>query len=258
MKIDDAMKIAKDTARAVLEDMVREARGPVNFGSMMVCYRGVDPVAMLVCPPNRDVILQTAFLAIRGFGPDLAAITHDTYIATGKAGDELIDPRTGKEWATPTPDAPGPMQTYVEEFGYDGTIADALVTHAVNRAGDARVVPEPYVVDGRWVRWLDMGQDHDEALYRDEGVRHALVRMMGMPTLAQVMPNVIPAWAQKMAAAKPEVARWSYDMAVVTAIEEAVDSPVAVSLFAEKGSPRDQLFKSRFPKSQVIDPRRWN
>lgn len=257
MKIDDAADVASATAKAVLQDMVREARGPVDFRTTMVCYRGTAPVAMLVLPPNRDTLLQTAFLAARGFGPDVIALTHDTYMSSGPP-DEVKDPRTGQMWGIAPADGPGPMQTYVEEFGYDGTIVDALVTHVANRAGDAKVELQPYAVDGRWVRWLEIGQKERGALYRDDGVQHALLKMMGMTTLHQVMPNALPDWAAKKAASNPEIAQWSYDMATVTLIEEQVDTTVAVSLFAKPGTPRDQMFRTKFARSQVVDPSRWN
>lgn len=257
MKIDDAVGIATGTAKAVLEDMARDRKAESGFGTMMFCFRGDDPVAMMTLPPNRETLLQTAFLAARGFGPDLLAVSHDTYIAVAKDG-EWKDPRTGKPWATPVGDVPGPLQTYIEEFGYDGTVVDCLVTHAVNRAGDASVEILPYVVDGRFVRWLDLGQGLDRSMYRDDGVQQALQKMMGMTTLDQVMPGLLPDRVKQQATSNPEVARWSYDMATVAIIEDGVDTRVDVRLFAEPGSPRHQLFRSKFSRSQIIDPSRWN
>lgn len=255
MKIDDAMEIANRTAKGVLEDMVRDARGPVPVGSIMVCYRGEEPVAMLVCPPNRDILLQTAHLAVRGFGPDLMSVSHDTYISV-TPWNESKDPRTGQPWGVNPIDGPGPLQSYVEEFGYDGTVADALVTHVVNRAGYAKVEPHPYEVDGRCVKWLDFVPD--EATYSDEGVVAALRQMMGLPTLAQVMPGQMPAWAAAIAAMYPERTPWVYDMVTASVVENELPGNVRVALYAEKGSPRDQMLRKRFPRSQVVDPSRWN
>lgn len=255
MKIDDAVGIAARTARGVLEDMVRSHKGDWNFGTMMMCYRGDDPVAMLVLPPNRDTLLQTAHIAARGFGPDVLVLTHDSFVASTPWKDAK-DPRTGKMWAPNPGDVPGPLQTYVDEFGYDGTVVDCLVTHVVNRAGDARIKPHPYAVDGRKVEWLDIVPD--DAAYRDDGVRAALQQIMGMPTLDQAMPAQLPPWATALAASDPERTRWSYDMVTTTLIESEIGAEVAVCLFARKGSPRDQMLRKRFPRSQVLDPSRWN
>ena len=255
MKIDDAVGTAIQTTQAVLEDMVRTHKGEWNFGSMMTCYRGEEPVAMLVLPPNRDTLLQTAHIAARGFGPDLLALTHDSFVASAPLADAK-DPRTGKLWASNPGDGPGPLQTYVDEFGYDGTVVDCLVTLVVNRAGDARVEPRPYAVEGREVKWLDIVPD--DAFYRDDGVRAALKKMMGLPTLDQVMPGAMPPWAADLAASDPDRTRWSYDMVTVTLIESEIGAGVSVALFARKGSPRDQMLRSRFPRAQVIDPARWN
>ena len=255
MRIDEAAKIAVDTARAVLEDMVRTSKGAWNFGTMIVCYRGQDPVAMLVTPPNRATLLEVAHLAARGFGPDLMALSHDTYIAVAPLA-EAKDPRTGKPWGRPNGDEPGPLQTYVDEFGYDGTVSDCLVTHVVNRAGDATVQPHPYEVAGRQVKWLDFIPDR--AVYSDEGVQAALRQMMGMTTLAQVLPGKMPAWAVELANSDPERTRWVYDMVTASVVGNEISGDIGVALFAERGSPRDQMFRKRFPRSQIIDPRRWN
>lgn len=255
MKIDDAAGIAVDTAKAVLEDMVRATKGQPHFGTMINCYRGETPVAMLVCPPNRDTILQVAHIAIRGFGPDLVSLSHDTFIASAPK-EQARDPRTGRPWAQPSGDAPGPLQTYVDEFGYDGTVLDCLVTHVVNRAGDAKMDARPYEVDGKQVKWWDVRPN--EAHGDVEGLANALRRMMGMPTLAQVMPGQMPPWAFELANSDPERARWAYDMVTASLIENEVDSSVVVALFAKKGSPRDQMLRTKFPRSQVVDPSRWN
>lgn len=256
MKIDDAVGIAARTAQDVLEDMVRSHKGDWNFGSMMMCYREDDPVAMLVLPPNRDTLLQTAMIAIRGFGPDMLTLTHDSFIAAAPWKDSL-DPRTGKHWAPNPGDAPGSLQTYVDEFGYDGTVVDCLVTHVMNRAGDARVEPRPYVVDGRKVMWRD-DIVPDRATYSDDGVRANLCKFMAMPTLDQAMPAQMPPWVAALAASDPERTRWSYDMVTTALIEDEIGAEVAVCLYAKKGSPRDQMLRKRFPRSQVLDPSRWN
>lgn len=256
MKIEDAATIAVRTAHGVLEKMVRAHKGEWNFGAMINCYRGQEPVAMLVTPPNRDVLLQAAHIAARGFGPDLMTLSHDTYIASAPWA-EAKDPRTGKRWAANPGTSTGPLQSYVEEFGYDGTVVDCLVTHVVNRAGDAVVLPHPYEVDGSEVKWLDILPD--KASYADDGVQHALRQIMGMTTLAQALSlEQMPFWARTMAIAQPEMARSTYDMVTAQVIEHEISHEIGVSLFAKRGSRRDQLFRKKFPRSQVVDPARWN
>lgn len=254
MKIDDAMAIATQMARGTLEDMARQ-KGERNFGTVMVCYRGETPIAMLVSPPNRDTLLKAAHLAARGFAPDVLALTHDTYVSMAP-WKEALDPRTGKRWAANPGDGPGPLQTYVEEFGYDGTVVDCLVTHVVTRAGGVEVEPHPYEVDDRIVKWLDFLPD--KAMYSDDGVSAALRQMMAMPTLDDVMSRAeVPEWAASMAASDPERARWAYDMVTTTVIESEIGAGVRVALYAEKGSPREQMLRRKFPRSQVVDPSRW-
>jgi hypothetical protein len=255
VKIDDAADIATKATQAVLEDMVRTKRGEWNFGAMMMTYRGDDPVAMLVLPPNKEALLQTAMIAARGFGPDTLVLTHDSFVTVARWKDSL-DPRTGKHWAPNPGGGPGPLQTYVDEFGYDGTVVDCLVTHVVNRAGDVRVKPRPYEVDGRAVKWLDFIPD--DTSHRDDGVRAALQAYMGMSTLDQALVGELPPWAAALAASDPERARWAYDMVTATVIEAEIGSGVSVALYARNGSPRHQMLRKRFPRSQVIDPSRWN
>lgn len=256
MLIDDAAKIAVDTTQGVLEDMVRTHKGELNFGSMMTCYRGEDPVAMLVLPPNRDAILHATMLAARGYGPDLLALTHDSF-AISAPWKDAVDPRTGKPWGRNPGNGPGPMQTYVDEFGYDGTVVDCLVTHVANRAEDHKVIPRPYAVEGRSVKWLtDLLPS--TADYGDDGVQAALLEIMQLSTLDQVVLPQMPDWAQDLAATDPERARWTLDVIVTQFLETQLGPAVGVALFARKGSPRDQLLRERFPRSQVIDPSRWN
>lgn len=256
MKIADAVELATGTTKKVLEDMVRTHRGEWNFGAMITCYRGDEPVVMLVLPPNRTKVIQAAMVAGRGYGPDLLAMTHDSFVVS-VPWREAKDPRTGEPWGVNPDGGPGPMQTYVEEFGYDGTVLDALITHVVNRAGDAKVVPRPYAVDGREVKWLtDIVPDNSQ--YSDDGVQDALLYAMTEETLDQVLATDMPDWAAALMAKDPERARWVYDMITTTFIENELGSDVTVALFARKGSPRDQMLRSRFPRSQVLDPSRWN
>lgn len=259
MKIADAVELATKTTQDVLEDMVRTSKRGWNFGTMITCYRGEDPVAMLVTPPNRNKLLQAAILAVRGFAPDLLALTHDTFIAPPRGEARVsVDPRTGKLWDRNPGNGPGPMQTYVDERGYDGTVVDALVTHAVNRAGDAVVVPRAYAVEGKKVTWPVL-EGVDAGSYLDDGVQEVLVQSMAAPTLDQVITGAgdMPEWATELLISNPERARWTYDMVTTTFIEAEL-TDIGVALFARKGTPRDQMLKSRFPKSQIKDPGRWN
>lgn len=256
MKIEDAAMLSTRTTRAVLEDMAREGKGaPVRFPSLMLAYRGLNPVAMIVLPPNRETIMSTVRVVAGGFAPDVIALTHDTYAAIGSAGKALIDPRTGKRWGRNPGHGPGPMQTYVEEFGYDGTIADCLVTQVANRAGDVRTEAHPYAIDGRWVRWLEpLDPATSDTMFTDDGVSDILRYVMGLPDIYQTMPNELRA----LSAIDPERAYAEMDVTTATVLHDGMPAQVQVRLFAKPGSPRHQRLRQKFARSQIVDPSRWN
>jgi hypothetical protein len=251
VKIDDAVAIATKAVCKLKEHEVRRAKGRVDLDTTIMCYRGGEPAALLSLPVARDSMLQVAHIAAKGFGPDVMAITHDSLMVSGDPKTAVNDPRTGKPWEPNPGDRPGPMQTYVEEFGFDGTVVECLVTYVLNRAGDSAVVPQPYEVEGRSVKWLPF--EHAGGEYSGD-VPAALIKTMESSTLDQH----VPPWAFGLVDHDPERARYHLDMATLAAIEKQVDLPVSVALFAEPGSPRAQMLRSKLARSQVIDPSRWN
>jgi hypothetical protein len=252
MKLADAVAVATKTARAIKEDEVRRAKGRVDLDSTIVCYRGTEPVAIITLPPDRDDLLRVAHIAARGFSPDIMAVTHDSYIVSGDA-EHVLDPRTGKIWARNPGGGPGSMQTYVEEFGFDGTVLECLVTYVLNRAGDSQIAPEPYEVDGRSVVWKPMEKTPTGSEYSGD-VPAALKAAMAAATMDQMLPD----WGNDLLAGDPERGRFELDMGTLFVIEQKIDSSVVVRLFAKPGSRRAQFFRTRLARSQVIDPSKWN
>lgn len=251
MKIADEAELATRMVRRIKEEMVRKHKGRVDLETTLTCYRGETPVALLTLPPARRSMLQVARIAAQGFGPDVLSVSNDSFMAAGTP-DKAKDPRTGEVWKNNPGDGPGAMQTYVEQFGFDGTITESLITNVLNRAGDCVTVVQPYEVVGRDVVWTELGIEPGMEFTGD--VPNGLRQAMSLTTIDQK----IPAWAYELVDGDLEKARWHMDMATVRLIELKVEVPVVVQLFAKKGSPRDQLFRTKLARSQVVDPARWN
>lgn len=251
MKIADALAAAVVTARDVKEDAVRRHKGRVDLDTTIICYRGDDPVALVSLPPHRDELLNVAHMAARGFGPDVLAVTNDSYMTAGEP-EEVKDPRTGERWTRNSGQEPGSMQTYVAEFGFDGTVFEVLETHVLNRAGDTLYQAQPYEVVGRVVKWLEW---EDRPNMKVVGlVPSVLKEAMEKVSMDQLLPD----WAQALIAKDPERGRCELDMATMLAIETKSTVPVDVVLFARPGSPRAQALRKKLSRSQVKDPGKWN
>jgi hypothetical protein len=252
VKIDDAAKAAADAVREIKEDTVRRHKGRFDLETTIMCYRGNDPVGIVNLPPHRDEMLKMCYLAAHGFSADVLTVTHDSYLVYGTPEEVLNDPRTGKHWKAAGPDEPGSMQTYVDEFGFDGLVKESLVTHVVNRAGDSKSVVQPYEVVGRVVTWLEWPDR--EGMQTGGGVPEALKVCMD----ARTFEHLIPVEAYGLVGNDMERARFHMDVVTVQLIEEKAEVPVTVALFAKRGSKRDQMLRSRLSRSQVRDPSRWN
>lgn len=248
MKIDDAVTMAAHVAKQSAKATLRRAKGRTDLGTQITCIRGDEPVVSIVMRPDRDEMLQVSDYAASGFGADLLALSFDTFMVSGHKEENANDPRTGKHWAQ------GAMQTYVDEFGFDGTVVEGILTMGINRAGDIRFLQQTYEVAGRSVHWADAEAAVDGD--RMTGiVPNALRQIMLRKTLDQAFATTMPQVFAKFSAADPQRARWHMDIAACEFIQSRAPSPLVMAVFAEKGSPRDQVFRRRFPRSQIIDLR---
>lgn len=252
MKIDEAADLASKAVREIKEDAVRRHKGRVDLETTIMTYREDEPVAIVNLPPHRDEMLKAAYLAAGGFSADVLTVTHDSYTVHGDPS-KAKDPRTGKLWKQGGPDGPGAMQTYIDEYGFDGTVVEGLVTYVLNRAGDVKQIGQPYEVDGREVRWLEW-EGNRPGMHWFGDVPNTLKKIMAEKIFEQLLPPV----AVALAATDPERARAIMDLGTIDLIEEKAEVPVSIALFAKRGSRRDQLLRERLERSRVHDPNRRN
>lgn len=137
VRLSDAVEQITDEAKALREEV--ERRG-VSNGFLLHCWRGVELVATVRSPMDRDLMLSTATIAIPGFGADIVGLNVDTYLSM-----TLLNPTTKHRWE------PGEMSAAAAR-GLD-TVVDTLVIRAWNRAGDAELRLLPYRSDHRAITW---------------------------------------------------------------------------------------------------------
>lgn len=253
MKIADAADLASKAVREIKEDAVRRHKGRVDLETTIMVYRGDEPVAIVNLPPHRDQMLRAVYLAAGGFSADVLAVTHDSFTVYGTPDEALNDPRTGKPWKMAGHDGPGSLQTYVQEYGFDGTVVEGLVTYVLNRAGDAKQIGQPYEVDGREVRWLEW-EGNRPGMHWFGDVPNTLKKIMAEKVFEQLLPPV----AVALAATDPVRARAIMDLGTVELIEQKAELPISIALFAKRGSRRDQILRERLARSRVQDPDRRN
>lgn len=194
---------ALGTARRRLADETAEAhaRADIELGPVVEGFRGNQAVIVLFpheSAPGAEEALRACWLAATAFACDTITMTTDTYMAVGDAKDgaqakDMVNPLTGKPWGR------GDMQELaMHHRGVErGWITEALMTLAVNRAGDTATATAEYKLTERkgnlsrepWVQ-LEWGFEHSaaETPIKMEGrVVDNVVRYMNHPTIAQIM-----------------------------------------------------------------------
>lgn len=137
VRLSDAVEQITDEAKALREDVAR--RG-VSNGFLLHCWRGMELVATVRSPMDRDLMLSAATIAIPGFGADIVGLNVDTYLST-----TLLNPTTKQPWES------GEMSAAAIR-GLEAVV-DTLVIRAWNRAGDAELRLLPYRADHRAIAW---------------------------------------------------------------------------------------------------------
>lgn len=147
---EGAVEIAKGAKEArVLED------GPGDIHPQLMCWRGDDPVAILILRQHiRDEILKAFRVCAIGFSPDIMATIFETYTANYENTPEHLrgkNPRTGKDWDE------GGMQLEAAMHGglEKGYVHEALAVSVVNRAGDHIFVTLPFHYVENRLTWDD-------------------------------------------------------------------------------------------------------
>lgn len=271
MKIGDALDKATASVRTVKERHVRQVKGKpghTDIQTVIESYRGDDLVATVFLPPDRDAMLEAAWIAARGFSADVIAVTMETYQGTATTtGDDreawdrgeipqMLNPLTGK------PLEQGDLTDLA--LNHDGIargwVTEALVTQVLNRAGDSKFVTQPYRIVGREVEWTPLPdtlrEDMDSEGFDYRGiVPESLADAMRADTIDQVVAKETLLSMGTLSGLGEERARAHADVAAVRVISERLARKhVMVLLAAKPGSVREQVLRDRFPRSQVIRP----
>jgi hypothetical protein len=235
--ISEHLHAVTELARDLKATAARRAES--DLSAQIAVYRGLDPVAIVITGKHqRDLILDAAHIAARGFGPDAIALLIETWCAHVDHAE--ANPVTGEPWG------PGEMQDAVENHRAreKGWVSDALLIEVHNRAGDVAAASLPYRIVRREVVWGEPLTTPD----RMEGVvPDALTEIMAEPDLVATAYLENPDWDLS-----PEELR---DICDVTAARALVERGNAVLLWAEPGSDRERLIKERLGQSVRPMPR---
>lgn len=189
MKLDElleqTMARAKDMKEHTVAQAATEGWNP-DIKMIVEGFRGDRPVIMLMpLDTGRDEVLRAGYAAATMFGCDTLSITHESW-QTG----ERLNPLTGKDWEV------GDMQDLAENHDgiAKGWIAEALMSYAVNRAGDLVSGFQKFVMHGDNENGYTVEWTETQVLPAEQsGVQHrgvipeSLVSFMNAPTVMQFM-----------------------------------------------------------------------
>lgn len=181
-----------------------------------------------------------------GFGADLVALSTDTWMTT-----TLTHPETGK------PREPSEINIYAQAHPEKASdlFKEMLLTMVMNRAGDSahvvqayRTYPSPLQKGRTLIEWLDWQPPMDGDVQMDGYIPDALRSVMEEPTV-----DVIVA---REGYPVGEVNQWRdhADLATVRSAQQKIGDDVRIMLFAEPGSDRQKLFRTRLGPGQIIEP----
>lgn len=152
MLLADVQAVSVAVAKDAKAEAVRltGARRGSDIRPELVCYRGEDPVAMVLLRDHvRDEILHMFQLCAAGFAADSIATIFETFAAPSLLPGRALNPRTGQPWTD------GGMQYEVEHHQAleRGWVVEAVTVTTVNRAGDAAMTTLPYHYDRSGLVW---------------------------------------------------------------------------------------------------------
>lgn len=190
MKLSEIQELSLEMAKDLKETTVRNDGGKSDIHPQLVCYRGNEPVAMILLRDHiRDQILQTFRLSAWGFAADSISTLFETYVArydgegNREAAMKHLNPRTGQPWGT------GGMQREAEFFNgvENGLVTEAIAVTTVNRAGDAAFSTMPFHYEGNRLVW-----DESATMSSTDGSGENVVsgHMIRQMTKAMNMPPI--------------------------------------------------------------------
>lgn len=241
MNITEATALASTAAKAVKEACVANGETMACF---ILAWRGQDPVGLVSVTGHRPEYLAAAELFIDSLGADLLAMTADSRMVQAPT-----HPDTGQAWR------PGEISAYARAHpDKEGEVfTEVLATIVVNRAGDQghamsayRVMPSPFRAGGHHLTWLEW---EPEETAPGGAIPEALVAAMGRAGL--------DVRYVKAGGDLAEIEQWrdEADIATIAAMDQRLGSSARMLLFAEPGTPRDQLMRNRLSPEQVRWPR---
>lgn len=125
--------------------IVAEDPSSPDMSSTIYSYRDNEPVAMMVCMPNRDVMLGLIKLSIQGLSADRLFFSFEAFQAL-----RPNNPKTGLPWA---PNEMGELLQSDPDLAR-GAINETIFCYSMTRGGDYKVASLPFVVRGNTVEWL--------------------------------------------------------------------------------------------------------
>lgn len=243
MKLHDALDRATVTMRRVKTEHVARARADASLDilTFVECYRGDQLVATIAHPPQRDTMMGVLAVAARGFAPDVITASMETYYAQVKSRDD-DNPHTGKPWES------GDLQQ-VAEAG--GDVDEAIVTTAINRAGDTATTFQPYRITERVVEWEDAEAGPRELAVFTGPVARFIAQTMNAP----VADQFLAALGLNGADLGEEQHRAAVDAATLLALQQVPGVPwLTVMIASEPGSVRDQTLRRFIKRSDTFNP----
>lgn len=241
VNITAATTLATTAAKAVKQTCVAQGETMACF---ILAWRGHDPIGLVAVTGRRREYLAAAELFIDSLGADLLAMTADSRMVRTPT-----NPDTGQTLR------PGEISAYARAHSdKEGEVfTEVLATIVVNRAGDQghamnayRVTPSPFRAGHHHLTWLDWAPDEAAP---SGAIPDALAAAMGRPSLDV---RYVHAGGDL-----DEIEQWrdEADIATLAAMHQRLGSAARMMLFAEPGTPRDQLLRSRLNPEQIRWPR---
>jgi hypothetical protein len=236
MDLRELLDANDEEMRHLKEEWVASKPENVELSIYIHFWRGDLQVASVQTPLDGDVAVRVAFTSAAGFNAEVMALTFESWVTELKES-----PLTGKAWR------PGEMNFIARtdpQAAEKGWVSEQMATSIHDRAGNFLLSKQRFTVKDGTVIWGERTVTDMSVEEKDHPLQEAMTQQTMLERIIEMADEDVVTGVALNAITDTETRLFHCDMATLFALEEK-GLATAVMLFAEEGTPRQQMIAER-------------